>query len=179
MLDFTEYGWEKAVAFHGHSCPGLAIGFSMARIAARLLNLSERTRDEELICITETDACCVDAFQATLGCTFGKGNLLVKLRGKHAATFYHRPSDKGVRLYLASPPSKQLGREKATSFLLSPEAEECFAVTKAHPQLPTALITSSVACSKCGELTAEGMIRFLQNTPYCLDCLPQFSRILA
>ena len=29
--------WEKCVAFHGHSCPGLAIGARAAEIALELL----------------------------------------------------------------------------------------------------------------------------------------------
>ena len=49
--------WDKCVAFHGHSCPGLAIGFRAATLALELLGLEEGARDEELVCVTENDAC--------------------------------------------------------------------------------------------------------------------------
>ena len=32
--------WERCVAFHGHSCGGLAIGFRAALYAAELLGLT-------------------------------------------------------------------------------------------------------------------------------------------
>ena len=31
--------WEKCVAFHGHACGGLTIGYKAAQYAARLLDL--------------------------------------------------------------------------------------------------------------------------------------------
>ena len=55
--------WDKCVAFHGHSCPGLAIGFRAATLALELLGLEEGAKDEELVCVTENDACGVDAVQ--------------------------------------------------------------------------------------------------------------------
>ena len=46
----------KCVEFHGHTCPGLAIGFQAARILMELLNV-RKVPDEELLAIVETDAC--------------------------------------------------------------------------------------------------------------------------
>ena len=42
--------WDKGVAFHGHSCPGLAIGFRAATPALELPGLQEGAKDEELVC---------------------------------------------------------------------------------------------------------------------------------
>ena len=50
------------------------------------------------MCITENDACGVDAIQVLLGCSVGKGNLLFHLRGKQAFSFYNRKTGKAVRL---------------------------------------------------------------------------------
>jgi formylmethanofuran dehydrogenase subunit E len=47
---------EKAVAFHGHYCPGLEIGYRAAVIAMRELRF-DRAEDEEIVAICETDAC--------------------------------------------------------------------------------------------------------------------------
>lgn len=75
--------WEKCVAFHGHACGGLTIGYKAACYAAELLEL-DFSGDEQLVCIAENDACGVDAIQALLGCSVGKGNLLFHMRGKQA-----------------------------------------------------------------------------------------------
>ena len=55
--------WEKCVAFHGHACGGLTIGYKAACYAAELLEL-DFSGDEQLVCIAENDACGVDAIQA-------------------------------------------------------------------------------------------------------------------
>ena len=67
--------WEKCVAFHGHECGGLTIGYKAALYAADLLELTFSS-DEEVVCISENDACGIDAIQVILGCSIGKGNLL-------------------------------------------------------------------------------------------------------
>lgn len=88
--------WERAVAFHGHECPGLAIGFKAVEGVITEFGLDASQLpviDEELVCITENDACCVDAIQSLLGCTFGKANLIPRLRGKMAFSFYVRDAD--------------------------------------------------------------------------------------
>ena len=91
--------WEKCVAFHGHACGGLTIGFKAAQYAASLLGLT-RSADEQVVCVAENDACGVDAIQALLGCTAGKGNLIFRVQGKQAFSFYERASGRSVRLVL-------------------------------------------------------------------------------
>lgn len=81
--------WETCVQFHGHACGGLTIGYKAACYAAELLELSF-SGDEQVVCIAENDACGVDAIQALLGCSIGKGNLLFHMRGKQAFSFYNR-----------------------------------------------------------------------------------------
>ena len=85
------------MAFHGHACGGLTIGFQAARYAMELLEL-DFSADEDVVCIAENDACGVDAIQVLLGCSVGKGNLLFHLRGKQAFSFYNRKTGKAVRL---------------------------------------------------------------------------------
>ena len=102
--DFT-----KCVEFHGHTCPGLAIGFQAARILMELLNV-RKAPDEELLAIVETDACGADAIQVMTGCTFGKGNFVFKNYGKHAFSLIDRRKRKGVRVCLR-PDAFQLDKE--------------------------------------------------------------------
>ena len=91
--------FSKCVDFHGHTCPGLAIGFQAARILMERLS-ARKAPDEELVAIVETDACGADAIQVMTGCTFGKGNFLFKNYGKHAFSLMDRRKGKGVRACL-------------------------------------------------------------------------------
>jgi formylmethanofuran dehydrogenase subunit E len=73
--------WRKCVEFHGHECPGLAIGFKACEAAQEQLQL-QFSQDEEVVCVTENDACGVDAVQVITGCSIGKGNLIYRGTGK-------------------------------------------------------------------------------------------------
>ena len=89
--------WADCAEFHGHECGGLTIGYKAALYAIKLLNIG-CAEDEEVVCISENDACGVDAIQVMLGCSAGKGNLLFHLTGKQAFNIYERNSGRSVRL---------------------------------------------------------------------------------
>ena len=108
--------WQRAIDFHGHTCPGIAIGYRAALYAMELLGL-EFSDDEQVVCITENDACGVDAIQSILGCSVGKGNLLFHLRGKQAFSFYRRSTGQSVRLVL-NPRPRGLSREDSLRWIL-------------------------------------------------------------
>ena len=86
---------KQATDFHGHWCPGLAIGIRAAEWALKELG---KAPDEGIVAVVETDMCGVDAIQSLTGCTFGKGNLVHKDYGKSAFTFYRRQDGKAARL---------------------------------------------------------------------------------
>jgi formylmethanofuran dehydrogenase subunit E len=88
---------KETTNFHGHWCPGLAIGIRAAEWALKEMG---KAPDEEIVAVVETDMCGVDAIQYLTGCTFGKGNLIHKDYGKKAFTFYRRRDGKAVRLVL-------------------------------------------------------------------------------
>ena len=85
------------VQFHGHLCPGLALGYRVAKAALRELK-ADRPHDEELVAVVENDSCAVDAIQYITGCTFGKGNFVFRDYGKHVYTFFNRRTGQGVRI---------------------------------------------------------------------------------
>ena len=58
--------WEKCVSFHGHRCGGLRIGYAAALYAMELLNI-RFSDNEQVVCISENDACGVDAIQVAVG----------------------------------------------------------------------------------------------------------------
>ena len=160
--------WEDCVAFHGHACGGLTIGYKASLYAMALLGLS-RSEDESVVCITENDACGVDAIQVILGCSIGKGNLLFHLRGKQAFSFYERNSGKSVRLVLRPTPDT-LTKEEKFHYLQSKAPAELFDVKETVLSLPErARLFASKPCSCCGELTAESMLRLENGQLVCLD----------
>ena len=168
--------WDKCVAFHGHSCPGLAIGFRAATLALELLGGEESARDEELVCVTENDGCGVDAVQVVPGCTMGKGNLIYRGTGKMAFSFYCRRSGKAVRLML-KPLPEDLDREERRRMILEAPAEQVFAVsTPTRPVPEPARRFANVTCAGCGETVPEHKVRLVEGRPYCLDCFAPYDR---
>ncbi|MDN5294031.1 MAG: formylmethanofuran dehydrogenase subunit [Eubacteriales bacterium] len=188
--------WEKVVAFHGHSCPGLAVGFRAARIALREL-AAERDVDEELVAVVENDACGVDAVQVLTGCTFGKGNLWFRDYGKHVFTFFCRNSGRGVRIAVkgslwreddpdfqelrekvfsgtAEPEEKErfrrLQEERTRHILTMPEGEFCTVQAVQEEIPPKAKIFRSLTCAFCGEQVAEHRARWREGRPACIPC---------
>lgn len=94
MID--EQTLDRVVDFHGHLCPGLAMGVQAARIALR--EVGPHSKDEEIVAVVETDMCAVDAIQFLTGCTFGKGNLVHRDYGKNAYTFFRRSDGTAIRI---------------------------------------------------------------------------------
>jgi len=88
---------ELAIQFHGHICPGLLMGVRVAEFAQKHLDI-DQDYDEELLAVVETNSCGVDAVQAILGCTFGKGNLIFKDYGKNVYTIASREKQRAVRI---------------------------------------------------------------------------------
>ena len=167
--------WDKCTAFHGHTCGGLAVGFRAALYAAELLKL-DFSRDEEIVCVTENDACGVDAIQVLLGCSAGKGNLVFRMRGKQAYSFYNRKNGESLRLVLRDRPPLKPGESGYERTLAQPAAE-LFDVKPAAASPPvTARIFASHKCDACGETTAENMLRLDGDKKLCLDCYTPYSR---
>ena len=167
--------WEKCAAFHGHECGGLTIGYKAALYAIELLDL-HFSDDEQVVCITENDACGVDAIQGILGCSVGKGNLLFHLRGKQAFSFYNRTTGRSVRLVLKDRP-QGMSRQESFAYYQSLAPRDMFTVKETTITLPeSARLFQSVKCENCGETTAENMIRLENGRKLCLDCFNAYSR---
>lgn len=167
--------WDKCVAFHGHQCPGLALGARLCQYVRDRLGLGF-SPDEELVCIAETDACPVDAVQVLLGCTFGKGNLIYRPTGKSAYTFYSRATGTGVRVVALRSQTQQT-REERMRWILEAPLEELFTTTQPRIPLPEkARIFRTVTCEVCGEAMAEHMARLQDGKVVCLHCFRAYDR---
>jgi formylmethanofuran dehydrogenase subunit E len=93
--------FSEVTEFHGHVCPGSAIGYKASEAGLNELK-SNISQDEEIIAIVENDSCAVDAVQVITGCTFGKGNLIFMDHGKQVYTFINRTTDDAVRVSLVN-----------------------------------------------------------------------------
>ena len=189
--------FQKCIDFHGHLCPGLSIGFRASQSGMEWLK-TERAKDEEIVAVVETDACCADAVQVITGCTFGKGNFIYKDHGKMAFAFLNRDSGKGIRFVLKSDtvPRKQrhlelikkmqsdtasesernefkkLHRERSFE-ILEKSIEELFNVQEMDIELPPkAKIESSEPCEDCGEPTMASKLSEVNGLMLCRSCQP-------
>jgi formylmethanofuran dehydrogenase subunit E len=165
--------YEEIIRFHGHECPGLAIGYKMVTAAMESLE-SLRAEDEELVAIVENDACGVDALQCVTGCTFGKGNLLFRDYGKQVYTFYYRSTRSGVRVHFHGkgiPESLREDRSALIRWILSASNDSIISVTAVSiPEPEPARILKSIPCAFCGESVMESRIHQLDNKPVCIPC---------
>ncbi|PIE51868.1 formylmethanofuran dehydrogenase [Candidatus Fermentibacteria bacterium] len=165
--------YKEILKFHGHECPGVAIGYRMASAALGALS-KIRAEDEEIVAIVENDACGVDALQCLTGCTFGKGNLIFRDYGKHVYTLYSRESGKGIRVSFHDsrvPSGVRENRKEFTRWLLEAPGEEMLSLEEvAISEPPRAVIRSTVRCSICGEGVMESRIKRENGLNICIPC---------
>ena len=165
--------YDDIIAFHGHSCPGLAIGYRMATAAISHLSQT-RAVDEELVAIVENDACGVDALQFVTGCTFGKGNLVFKDFGKQVYTLYYRKSKKGVRVIFHPrnlPDDIGNHREKLIDWLKSAPENDVVSLREVNISEPEpARIMASKTCDFCGESMMKTRTKTIDGKLACIPC---------
>jgi len=192
MQDLQSNDLRDVVQFHGHLCPGLALGYRVAKAALRELK-ADRPRDEELVAVVENDSCAADAIQFITGCTFGKGNFIFRDYGKHVYTFYNRRTGQGVRIsedyrgfdddqrYPGLKKRQEAGEDVAremqmfkmekTSAILKADEKEIFTITPvSSPPPDEAKIRSSIRCAMCGEKFMESRSREKNGKSVCIPC---------
>jgi formylmethanofuran dehydrogenase subunit E len=169
-MDISEL-MKKASIFHGHLCPGVAIGTLAAKYA--LDNGYQFSPNEEIVAVVENNNCSVDAIQTLLGCTFGKGNLIFHDYGKNNYTFYNRKSQKAIRLAYKSPfkDKKNKTKEELIQMLLQKKPEEVFEIKEVEFNPPAfAQIEESIPCDICKEDTMSSRLMDYQGSRMCIDC---------
>lgn len=187
----------KATNFHGHWCGGLALGIRAASWAMENFGTAS---DEEIVTVTETDMCGVDAIQALVGCTFGKGNLIFRDTGKIAFSFYRRRDGKSQRIVAKDRKDeiknrmnelrRQLTaqnlsewirtklevefarlRKKDIEYVLSAPFEEIFDIKPALAEMPAmARRLPTILCDSCGEGVMASRIIEQDGRRLCMDC---------
>ena len=187
--------YDDVVEFHGHSCPGLALGY---RVSLRVLReFKRRSEDEELVAIVENNSCAVDAVQVMTGCSFGKGNLIFRDYGKQVYSFLLRPSGRGIRISVDWKRPTETEEEKAlweryakgdrskkvvqsvhnrkaakVRNILDMDERELMKMTRLKGKLPPeAEIYRSIVCDGCGEKVAEPKVRIKDGRLLCIPCM--------
>jgi formylmethanofuran dehydrogenase subunit E len=189
--------FSEVTNFHGHVCPGSAIGYKAAEAGLNELK-SGRSQDEEIIALVENNSCAVDAVQVLTGCTFGKGNLLFKDHGKQVYTFINRSTNDAVRVSLndsfsvdiLAPQLEKLrgtvnsgiatDLEKAdlkqmtidvSKEILEIPYNKMFHIEHVEMDIPKkARNFKTVKCSKCGEIISEHRAINMQGEITCIPC---------
>ncbi len=186
---------EMAIQFHGHICPGLLMGVRAAEFAQQHLGIGQ-DYDEELLAIVETDSCGVDAIQAILGCTFGKGNLIFKDYGKNVYTIASREKNRAVRIahkFRANPDQDSLRYRQLNSQseltdeeamekenllgaiferLMTTPFEDMFSWQEVPLEIPPkAQVRSTVQCYACSEGVMETRAVKTDAGYLCPSCL--------
>ena len=95
--------WLKTVAFHGHICPGVAVGYKASRCVLELFGCLGKTIGETHYAIVENDVCGIDGVQFVTGCTLGNDSLIVENQGKFAFSWVGKKNGSGFRLLLKVP----------------------------------------------------------------------------
>ena len=186
--------FEDTIKFHGHACPGLAMGYRVANLALKEFSL--RARDEELVAIVENNSCAVDAIQFICGCTFGKGNLILKDFGKQVYTFIKRPHSEAVRIAVNwEPPPEdpetemmwkrysggdrspevitvvQDRKARKMQTILAADDAELFKINRVEVEMPDAArIYESITCASCGEKVMEPSTKMVEGKLVCIPC---------
>ncbi|MFA6347693.1 MAG: FmdE family protein, partial [Dehalococcoidales bacterium] len=160
----------------GHECPGLAIGFKACEAAFEKMGIGI-SDDEQIVCITENDACGVDAVQALLSCTMGKGNLIYRGTGKQAFSFYNRTDGKKLRVCLKVSRKDDVDRTKWKEYLLGAPVDEIFSFSEPKIVPPEkARLFQTLVCEVCGEGAPEHKMRIQNGKTVCLDCFETYDR---
>lgn len=187
---------EDTIKFHGHTCPGLAIGIRLSELAIKRLDIQKA---QNPVCVAETDMCALDAVQYLTGCTFGKGNLIHKDYGKSGFTFFDRKKERGFRAvfkndFRTKQPDqgemmKLINKKTAGSAseddlakidalkqdsiirIMEADLDDLFTVEEISlPPVRPASVLESIKCEQCNEMAMESRIRRFGGKNLCIPC---------
>lgn len=168
-MDIHEY-YRQAGNFHGHWCPGLAIGVRAAFEAGQALGTQMADRHNRLQCLAESSACWLDGIQFVLGATLGNGALKIDDTGKSAFSFYNPETGESLRYYLLELP-RELPKNELIDYILTAPLEEVFCQTPVlRPFPPRAEKAPELVCPLCGERFRSDKARYRDGQALCPHC---------
>ena len=168
-MDIHEY-YRQAGNFHGHWCPGLAIGVRAAFEAGQALGTQMADRHNHIQCLAESSACWMDGIQFVLGSTWGNGYLKLEDTGKSAFSFYNPETGESLRYYLLELP-RELPKNELIDYILTAPLEAVFCQTPVlRPFPPRAEKAPELVCPLCGERFRSDKARYRDGQALCPHC---------
>jgi len=171
---------EQTIQFHGHICPGLAMGIRASELALETVGHND---DGGVVAVVEADMCAVDAIQFITGCTFGKGNLVHLDYGKIAFSFFSRSEDKSLRIVLIPSVMEKIQSEtedcsmgkklwqKQFDYIINAGIDDIFKKTTVQRSIPrSAKSMATHICEICREGVMESRVRLYDNNTLCIRC---------
>ena len=188
-----EYG--DVLRFHGHECPGAAVGLRMAQVAVS--RFGRNTPSNKIVAVSENDTCSADAVQVVTGCTFGTRTFIHQDHGKNAVTFWRLADGAGVRV-AAKPGSdafrspeiwalarkvddgtatdaeqRQFSELQAARIkrILAAEASDILVTEEVGTEAPAHKKLSPYdTCQNCGDLTSVAILHNHRGRMLCVTC---------
>ena len=119
--------WKEVVKFHGHECPGLAIGIRACEAIISKMNI--KPKEDKIICITENNTCPVDGIKYVFGCDYDKKNLFYKESDELAFNIFNASNNDSLRIIYKGKNNTDT-KDGYMKYILSAHIDELFDFSK-------------------------------------------------
>lgn len=119
--------WKEVVKFHGHECPGLAIGIRACEAIISKMNI--KPKEDKIICITENNTCPVDRIKYVFGCDYDKKNLFYKESDELAFNIFNASNNDSLRIIYKGKNNTDT-KDGYMKYILSADIDELFDFSK-------------------------------------------------
>lgn len=121
--------WEKTIEFHGHKCPGIAMGFKICEAAIKKLGINPL--EDEIICIAENNTCPTDAIRYILRCNEENNKLSFKLSEDLTFSFLNKTNNQKLKIQFKPLKREQkMNKEEFTDMILEMDVDDLMAYSE-------------------------------------------------
>lgn len=115
--------WEETIKFHGHECPGIAMGFKICEAAIKKLGINPL--NDEIICIAENNTCPADAIRFILGCNEKNNKLSFNLSENLTFSFFNKANNQKLKIQFKSlKRDEDMSKEEFTNTILETDVDD-------------------------------------------------------
>jgi formylmethanofuran dehydrogenase subunit E len=162
---------ERCVAFHGHLCPGQALG---VRLALKGMDLLGTDDPRGMIVFIENDRCIADAVQIATGTRIGRRSAKLVNLGKMAVTFVRLASGAAWRVNVRRFPAEAGDDRQVCRAILDADEADLLAWRRVRVSLRPEDLPGkpkrTANCARCGEKVFDGREAQGPGGPLCLSC---------
>lgn len=122
--------WEETIKFHGHECPGIAMGFKICEAAMKKMGINPSK--DEIICIAENNTCPADAIRFILKCNEQNNKLSFNLSEDLAFSFLNKANGQTLKIQLKPlKRDKNMSKEQFTNAILEMDVDDLMVYSEA------------------------------------------------